>query len=148
MTDIVSELKFLVSLNDEVNGGPYMGHAAQRCMIAMNQAISEIIRLLSALSEAEKERDEARVWHSKAKVFLEELGDTRIRAEKAEAELAQARKALETAYQCAGCGCITHDPKGQIELYRLAGKISCCPERKMVPLARALLTDTGRTEGE
>lgn len=36
-------------------------------------------------------------------------------------------------YECSGCGTVTHDAEKQLKLLHDAGKISCCPERKMLP---------------
>ena len=44
-----------------------------------------------------KERDEARIWHSKAKEAVERLSDVTIRAEKAESERDEARSMLADA---------------------------------------------------
>ncbi|MDO8652081.1 MAG: hypothetical protein Q7R66_07820 [Undibacterium sp.] len=36
------------------------------------------------------------------------------------------------AYQCAGCGRRTVNPSQDLAALKLAGRISCCPDRKMV----------------
>lgn len=36
------------------------------------------------------------------------------------------------AYQCAGCGRRTCSPSQDLAALKLAGRISCCPDRKMV----------------
>lgn len=38
-------------------------------------------------------------------------------------------------YECTGCGTVTRDPTAQMALYKRAGALSCCPERKMVQLS-------------
>jgi len=57
MGDLVTRLRYLASLNDERNGGPYGGYAATKCMEAMAEAATaiaardaEIERLRSAIA--------------------------------------------------------------------------------------------------
>lgn len=45
MSDIVAKLRFLVSLNEERNGGPYQGLAAEQCVSAMEEAANVIAAL-------------------------------------------------------------------------------------------------------
>lgn len=46
------------------------------------------------------------------------------------------------AYQCAGCGRRTVNPSQDLAALKLAGRISCCPDRKMV------LVDFAAASGE
>lgn len=43
--ELVEELRHLVSLNDPSRGGPYAGHAADRCMKAMTRAADLLSRI-------------------------------------------------------------------------------------------------------
>lgn len=45
---------------------------------------------------------------------------------------------IRQIFECTGCGVVTREPEKQMELYRAAGKISCCPERKMAALSRPI----------
>lgn len=56
-----------------------------------------------------------------------------------DAQAAQLRE--RPVYECTGCGCVTRDPIKQIRLYRSAGRLSCCPERRMVELPILALLD-------
>lgn len=40
-------------------------------------------------------------------------------------------------YVCEGCGRLTTDPERDMTQLREAGKVSCCPERKMLPVSVA-----------
>ena len=49
-------------------------------------------------------------------------------------------EAPKVGYECTGCGRGTGDPEKDLSLLHQAGKISCCPERKMMqsPYVKAL----------
>lgn len=43
-------------------------------------------------------------------------------------------------YVCEGCGRLTRDPESDIRQLRDAGKLSCCPERNMLPVFQTNFT--------
>src|SRR6478735_7905255 len=42
MSELIGRLRHLVSLNEEKNGGPYGGLAAEQCVIAMREAAEDL----------------------------------------------------------------------------------------------------------
>lgn len=50
------------------------------------------------------------------------------------AEVLELRAKMTGYVQCEGCGCITDNPEKQLAWIKSNGGISCCPERKMLPL--------------
>lgn len=44
----------------------------------------------------------------------------------------------DLGYTCTGCGHLCGNPDKDIDMIQRAGGISCCPERKMVPLSQAI----------
>ena len=50
---LVRTLRFFASLHDPDNGGPYMGAAADKAVLAMGEAADEIVRLRARVTELE-----------------------------------------------------------------------------------------------
>jgi len=45
-----------------------------------------------------------------------------------------------SGFVCDGCGRLTRDPETDLHILREAGKVSCCPERNMLPVFQTNLT--------
>lgn len=61
--ELVARLKHLVSLNEPRHGAPYMGTAAQSCVVAMDEAAAAIVRIAE---EREEAREALKVMHRRA----------------------------------------------------------------------------------
>ena len=71
-----------------------------------------------------------------------QLAAANARADRAEAALAAQIEAADAlGYTCTGCGHLCGDPDKDMKTLQRAGSISCCPERKMVPLSQAITHD-------
>ena len=71
--------------------------------------------------------------------------EQKARADRAEAALAAQIEAADAlGYTCTGCGHLCGDPDKDMKTLQRAGSISCCPERKMVPLSQAITHDPAK----
>ena len=53
---LIERLKHLIALDDPALGGPYGGVAARACLVAMQDAVNELERLLEIVANPTKKR--------------------------------------------------------------------------------------------
>src|SRR6478736_2678840 len=81
MSELIGRLRHLVSLNEEKNGGPYEGLAAEQCVIAMREAAedlgvkdAEIRELVAALADRDAEIEHLKLEMDGVDNAKEEIG--------------------------------------------------------------------------
>ena len=127
--------------------------AAMRRQGEREQAAAAITALRAQLADVQAERDYDRRQSDHKSVIIDKLNSmltrekeanaaTNARADRAEAALAAQIEAADAlGYTCTGCGHLCGDPDKDMKTLQRAGSISCCPERKMVPLSQAITHD-------
>lgn len=109
------------SIDPKVNG-QYVLHSQAAEIIAADRAEIERLRSLNHYAALEAQAIK--------------------RAEAAEAKLAQIKAQSVNHYKCEGCDRVTNDPQEDMRKLKLAGHLSCCPERKILPYYAAPVSDS------
>ena len=123
--------------------------AAMRRQGEREQAAAAITTLRAQLAEAWAKLSQRVDMHECAMAERDDATlygvEQKARADRAEAALAAQIEAADAlGYTCTGCGHLCGDPDKDMKTLQRAGSISCCPERKMVPLSQAITHDPAK----